>query len=610
MDTADKDSKQVVVRRVAAPQKVRHAGGPAYERDSRQTANQIGKAILLGVVLLSIGIGLFFRFKTARFTNLVSLPAVEAADVARNFRMHRVLVTSITYPLGLSGSRPDAKGYDIGRPPLYPLALAAFFKTRGISDDAVIMFNALCMFALAWVLYRIMLLAFDRSIAVWSVLAYFGGVQIIGMTLTADGIMLTALLFSLAVLAALHALKAYSAPPPTATEQETPAPPRLPWLWLAGVGIMAGLAYLAGYFSPLLWLPLAAIATAGLGARRKPAMLLIIGIALFFGLLWWGRNMVTIGQPWSRLQASQLVMNTTEFPGVSVLGALSEAPGNPGLYLLSHPADAFKKVARGLTELYRSVPDLTNIYLFAFLIAGFIWLPKTPERRLLYAALLWTLGIQLLTSAFTNASDAPLGVVRPLATGLSVGAVILWLRSLQANRGLRFLAAAGVIAIAAVPYLASVAMGRPVRPGASVIRVAEFSKGLDLEQKSVILTDNPWIVAWYGPHRAILLPTQPQDLDTVMRLGRAPHLVYLTSEIIRGSRGPNDPWRKALENQEQTKKLGLPLPMGGELLTLTPLGAKELKPETVKRFNDARKNIAQSQSARSTNNTSAPAKNQ
>lgn len=587
MSSDDGGQQPVAVRRVAVPSRTRPLPGQPYDRDPRQTANQIGKAILVGVVLLSLGVGLFFRFKTARFTNLVSTEAIEAAQIARNFRLHRTLATRITFPYAVAGSHPDTKGYDIGRAPLYPVALGLFFQTRGISDDAVVMFNALCMFALAWVLYRIMALAFDRGVALWSVLAYFGGVHIIGMALTADGMLLTALFFALAVLAALHCLKATTtAPPPDAQSPTTPTDKaRMPWLWLVGVGVMGGLAYLAGRFSPLLWLPLAAVATAGLGARRKPAFVLVIGLSLLFGLLWWGRNLVAIGQPWSRLQMAQLVMNTSQYPGISVLGTFSDAPGSPLAYLLTHPGDTLRKVARGLIELYRAVPDITNIYLFAFLVGALIWLPKTPERRLLYSILLWTLGIQVLTSAFTTASDAPFSIVRPLATGLSVAGVVYWLRGLQVKRGLRLLAATGVVLVVAVPYLASAGLGRPVRPGAPVVRVQEVCKYLDLEEKAVFLTDSPWVVAWYGPHRAILLPKQPQDMDALTRLSRAPHLVYLTRDLLTGGRGADDPWRKALTQPEETRQLGPALFFpDNELLTMTPQGAKELKPETRKRF--------------------------
>lgn len=589
MSSDDKGQQPAPVRRIAVPSRTRSVSGQPYDRDPRQIANQIGKAILLGVVLLSIGVGLFFRFKTARFTNLVSTEAIEAAQIARNFRMHRTLFTRITYPYALAGSHPDSKGYDIGRAPLYPMALGLFFQTRGISDDAVVMFNALCMFALAWVLYRIMALAFDRGVALWSVLAYFGGVHIIGMALTADGILFTALLFSLAVLAALHCLQATTASESTTGPQATAPGPvsatRRPWIWLAGVGVMGGLAYLAGRFSPLLWLVLAAVATAGLGARRKRAFVTVVGLSLLFGLVWWGRNLVAIGQPWSRLQMAQLVMNTSQYPGVSVLGAFSDAPGSPVAYLLSHPGDTVRKVARALVELYRAVPDITNIYLFAFLVGAIIWLPKTPERRLLYSVLIWTLGIQILTTAFTTGSDAPFSIVRPLATGISVAAVVYWLRGLQVNRGLRLLTATAVVLVVAVPYLASTMLGRPVRPGAPVVRVQEIAKYLDLEEKAVYLTDNPWVVAWYGPNRALLLPKLPQDVAAITRLSRAPHLVYLTRDLLSGGRGADDPWRKALTEPEETRKLGPALFFpDNELLSMTPQGAKELKPETRKRF--------------------------
>jgi hypothetical protein len=581
MEQSHTEPNQAPAQRVAASVLGKRSKASAPASDPRARVNRIAKGVLLGVVLLGIGVGLFFRFKTARFTNLASPDAIQSAQIAYNVHKHRSLTTSITYPLVLAGARPDVAGHDLGGPPAYPVALGLFFHLRGNSDDGVVMFNALCMFALAWVLYGIVCLAFDRNSALWSVLAYFGSVPIIGMALIANGVLLTALFFSLAIFLALHAMRRSSGLTSAATEESASAtPPRVPWPWLVGVGLCAGMAYLSGYFSPLLWLLLAGVAAASMGRARRPVAATILGIALLFGLAWWGRNLVLTGRPWSLVQMSQLVMGTHEYPSQSVLGSLSDAPANPALYLLTHPQEALRKMAINGVEVYKAVPDLANLYLWPFLAIFLLTRPKTAEQRLLRTVFLWGLGIQGVTTILTTGAADPLGILRPIAIGASVAALVQWLRGIEMTRVLRLVSALAVIVVLGIPYVASLVMAGPVRTP-SLANVSQMPRALDLKDKTVFLTDNPWITAWYGHYRSVLLPKQPQDLGTIASAGRAPHLIYLTANGVRALKagGPEDPWTKFLSDRKQTAQLGMMMPLPGkelELLILTPPGAQEL----------------------------------
>lgn len=564
---------------------VRRPAGQAHRRDSRSTANQIAKGLLLGVFVLGIGTGLFFRFKTARFVNLVSPQAMDAGQIAYNLRMYKTLATRVTYPLALTGSHPDTKGYDIGCHPLYPVVLAAFFKTRGVSDDTVVMVNALCMLALAWVLYGIVLMAYDKSAAVWSVLAYFVSVQIIGMALTADGVMLTALLFSLAVLLGLHALRRSQAESAPDAPQRASSRLSSPWPWLVGVGLAGGLAYLAGRFSPLLWVVLAAAVTANMGRSRRAAAAVVLLAALLLGGLWWGRNLAALGTPWPVLERSELVMGTREYPGSSLLWSVTGGPANPVFYLITHPRDTFVKLATGAAAFYRSIPDVANLYLFPFLVGGLLWLPKTPERRLLWTVFLWALVTQVAVSIITVPTDAALGLLRPLAVGLAVAALVQWLRGVRMPGVARVLATLGVTLVLALPYAAGVLRGGIVQPSPSVAAMAQLPKWLDIPDKAVFLTDNPWIVAWYGRYRSILLPDTPPDLDKMAKLlAHPPYFMYFTAAGPRKGSSQQDAWPKLLSDPRQASRMGLPLPLPNrEFLVLTPLGMKE-SPKSVERF--------------------------
>lgn len=551
----------------------------------------------MGVVVLGIGTGLFFRFKTARFVNLVSLQAMDAGQIGYNLRMHRQLATRVTYPLALTGSHPDTRGSDIGCHPLYPFVLAAFFKTRGVSDDTVVMVNALFMFALAWVLYGIVLMAYDKSTAVWAVLAYFVSVQIIGMALTADGVLLPALLFSLALLLALHALRRSQASDEGVAARSPLQRLASPWPWLVGVGLAGGLAYLAGYFSPLLWIPLAAAATAQMGRFRRRATVLVLLVAVAVGGLWWVRNTIALGTPWPLLSRSELVMGTREYPGTSLLWSVSGGPSNPVLYLLTHPRDTVVKLADGAAMFYRAIPEVTSLYLLPFLAGGLLWLPKTPERRLLWIVFLWTLVVQVVVSCLTLPTDAVLGLLRPLAVGLAVASLVQWLRGRRMAGALRVLLVLGAILILALPYAASTLRGRPMPPRPSVAMMGQLPVALDLRESTVILTDNPWLVSWYGRFRSILLPSSPQDLEKMQKtLRHPPHIMYFTADGRRNGREQQDAWPKALSDPRQASRLGLPLPLpNNEFLLLTPLGMKE-SPQSVERIKQIYEKMKQASS--------------
>lgn len=169
---------------------------------------------------------------------------------------------------------------------------------------------------------------------------------IIGMALTADGVMLTALLFSLAVLLGLHALRRSQAESAPDAPQRASSRLSSPWPWLVGVGLAGGLAYLAGRFSPLLWVVLAAAVTANMGRSRRAAAAVVLLAALLLGGLWWGRNLAALGTPWPVLERSELVMGTREYPGSSLLWSVTGGPANPVFYLI----DLVEHLARDAHE--------------------------------------------------------------------------------------------------------------------------------------------------------------------------------------------------------------------------------------------------------------------
>ncbi|MBD3293719.1 MAG: hypothetical protein GF393_12400, partial [Armatimonadia bacterium] len=156
--------------------------------------------MLLGALVIGIGVGLFLRFYSTHFAQLATIDAFNAAQVALNVERGVGLKTSVVYPMHAALGDAWSSRHDINTGPLYPLAMGMFFKARGAEDRSVAVFNGILMLLTAAFLYGLLKLVYDKSIAVWAVLAFFISMKAISQALAAGG----ATIGGLVVTAALY----------------------------------------------------------------------------------------------------------------------------------------------------------------------------------------------------------------------------------------------------------------------------------------------------------------------------------------------------------------------------------------------------------------------
>lgn len=564
------------VRQVVQQRRARGAGR-ADAADSRAAVNRLARAWILGALVTGLGVGVFLRFYSTHFQQLATTDAVNVAQVARNVQRGAGLKTSVVYPLHVGLGMKDRGRHDIAGGPLYPLTLGIFFKGRGVEDSAVALYNGILFLLTGAFLYGLMKLAYDKSIAIWTVLAYFVSMEAISQALSAGGatigaLMVTASLY-FAMLALHNAEREATAQPP---EGEEPPSALLqayysPWPWAVASAIAIGLCCLTGQVGWIAVGGLVWLATR-LGERRKTALAVVAVIGLLIIGPWMVRNLKHFGSFNTPLQSYSLLMHTQEHPGRSFIWATDGLPKSPVVWALSHPGQMLRKLAVGVATLYRTVPALLNPYLFAFLLVGVLVLEKNRSQRLLWGMFWLILLAQLLTVAMYDRDADPPAVMTPLGIGLAMAALIGLMRERLPSRQAFVGVGVAAAVILALPYAASSVIGGrgPYSPSKPALDLMANT----VLPKAVIATDIPWQVAWYGGHRAVPLPANDKELAKLQKAGVEPDVVYLS----RGLRSPKvekgrEYWARLLvtgQGVEDLKPLGKAqmLPNGEALITL------------------------------------------
>ena len=559
-------------------------GRAAVARDSadaRAAVNRVARAWLLGAIIAGFGVAAFVRFYGTHFEHLVTNDSINVAQVARSVQRGRGLKSDVIYPLHTAIGKPGPGRHDIATGPLYPLALGMFFKGRGAEDSAVPLFNGILLFITAAFLYGLIKLAYDKSIAVWTTLAYFVSMEAISQALGAGGATIGTLTVTAALYFALMAVtNAEREPAARADDDEPPAIDRVkaflatPWPWAVLAAITIGLSYLTGMVG---WLAVAGLVwlASRHGVRTRKSFAIVAIIAIIVTAPWLARNVKHFGWPVSPLSRYSLIMLTGQFPGNSLMSETSGVPGSPELWAITNPGEMLRKLSVGLTNLYGAVPDTINRYLFPFLLVGVFVLAKTRRQRLLWGMVWFVLLAQVLTVAIYDRDGDPIAVVTPVALGLAVATLITLMRRHLTVR--RAFVGTGIAAAAIVawPYTASLIGGGSPPPLASKPVLDDFVNMQSVARsvrEATIATDIPWQMTWYTGVRAVLLPANDPALEKMRATGLEIDLIYISRDLAapRVPRGHED-WARMLQRREIANGLGLYRPWDDELATPNPV---------------------------------------
>ncbi len=538
------------------------------------------------------------------FNGLDTRPAMDNAQAARHLANGDGWVTSVVRPLSLVAAPRLDNHPDLVNPPLFKLITSALFKADGDKAPLAALASGLGWILCGWLIYlftsdltgrrRAGLLAFG----LWVVHVKAAHFSILAENVTWSAAILTAILW-----AHTRAERHRHAVPEEVDVDD--ALSHLPLMTAAASGVLAGLF---GLMEPALlwvaWLPLilywirwayrtslpdltriyysssikrdfAFRAKTGyvwrlLAVFLLPALLLVLP---WFAWVW----AVCAEQLPTGLRLYSAMANSDLYPGDSIYRYAVKPPDNAFTFWLLQIKPVLRDSLKVLPQLPEMWLHLAGILPAILLVMSFFTSSGTGIRALrtmtgwmLLASVIFFNLLSLNSGYFLIFLPAVLilGVAgldqqmqrwpditpRPRRTSRlrhnKPGRLALALRFLLAFR--RPLTAALVLLLAALP-LVNLRLHLPRKmpmttpPGLTYI----FNHGTDAD---VLLTDEPWLAAWYGHRKAVWFPQKAEGIDTIMERGIRFDWVYIVFPPMPDKREIGDWWMDIIRHKNTSWK--------------------------------------------------------
>jgi 4-amino-4-deoxy-L-arabinose transferase-like glycosyltransferase len=470
---------------------------------------------------------LFFR---TQFTGLVMVDAMDAAQVARHISQGDGFTTSFIRPLSL-GLVPRVTSHpDLNNPPLQPLILAVAFNLFGASDRTVGMVSLLFAVLTTAMTYLLGARLLDNHVGALAALLVTLTIGLLKAGVAGIGVSCTAFLLALLFFAVVQH--------------------RGTAMWSALCGAIAALAYLTDYGVLLLAAVACALVALSRPARRLQHAALFAAGFLLLNMPWAVRNWSVAGSPIAGMKLYSVAMWGATNPATTLYRQQSPAGAGPITFAAGHLTEVIKKSLLSLNEFESMLATAFGIVLLPlFGIALFTDLGSVGANRLKWAVLLGLVLAGLSAAVGRPRFDfvyCALGVV----AALGAMGVVLVLRRRNIGSTATAGAVAALLAVSAYPISLNALPGS--RPGKPDRRNLDYI-GKALPAKAIVVTDQPWSVAWYANRTAVWLPlavppqpdenpnmsiadaadaTQSRRFLALEKVGVRPSAIYLSSDLL------------------------------------------------------------------------------
>jgi hypothetical protein len=484
-----------------------------------ETVGKIGLVLLVSLVVIVSHL----IYHAGRFKGITDINALDYAQVARNVSQGEGFTTNIVRPLSLCRVPRIEKHPELTFAPLHPYIASLFMRMMPDKDRAIALSCGMGFLLTAPVVFFLGWQLFDIRTGYLSVALYATNTMLLRYSISGLEVMWLGLWCSLLLLV-LHALSR-----------------KQRWrIVLAGIaGLLLALIYLTQYLWIVILLPvLVFVFISSEKTRRWQACIVLLLVFAVVIAPWCVRNAQLTGNPFFTFRVAESIMGTRTNPGNTLYRQFTDAYPSWAWYLMDRPLEVLEKVRDGLQVQYMALPQIAGGFLSAFFVVSIIVSlgTKTFERvRYLWYAMFAVLVLALAVVAPDQRLIAPLA---PFATVVAAG---FFLRLLNARieepvqeRRQRYLnLGIGVlIVIHALPLGFDLFRFREVTPEQrAVVGAAQAAREAAGVTDGPIVTDVPWIMAWYADRTAVWLPKTTGDLRNIEdKLGKIPWLM-LTPQV-------------------------------------------------------------------------------
>ncbi len=484
------------------------------------------RRFVLHLVWLLPCVFLFAGFFQKNFTALHRPEAMDAAQLGRHISNGEGYRTTLLRPISLDPRLHTTLQPEIQHAPLYPLLLAIGFNLLGgggddvaKGDHTVALLATLLGLATALLVYLLALRLFNRTTAGLAALLVSLNVGFLSACVEGAELPLLALLATLlAFLIFRH----------TGRVRES-----------AWCGATCGLLYLADFAMLPLFVPVAAVVTLSQPSRRRAHLLAcLLGLLLFVGP-WLVRDWRVTGRPLGATRSRVLAEATDRYPQTTLYRVpVEQAPTSLG-FLRTRPREVAKKTVQNFGALEAKFPAVLEGALLLLLgLAIFADLGRRAAYRVRWA-LLSGAALLILNLAVGDSRFDQLYAFLGVVAVLGVGAFVRLVKARSFSPRAQALLLAALLAVGSAQLLMTIALRvRPLTPDRQSLTYLREQVPAD----ALILTDEPWAVAWYAKRPALWLPMEPgpdeqerttAPLEKVVDVTRQPAFLALERAGLR-----------------------------------------------------------------------------
>lgn len=514
-------------------------------RQSDRVQARLRQIGLIAIIALAV-VFIYVVFQATQFDALTDVDALDIAQVARNLSEGEGFTTNWIRPLTLVVDKSLHRHHELILPPLQPLVEAGFFTVFGASARVAAWTSGVAFLITAALTFLLAYRVFDQNIQV----------SIVAMALVATDTALlrysisgleSSLLTMLVTLTFLVLYLHYEKPQHR--------------LWLSAVaGALASLIYLTSYVWAVAWIPIVLIIW--FNSDRKQRMrnvAIFVVISLLVCLPWFIRNFNLTSNPFFSFRWTETVMNTYSYSANTLARRYDAAPTGLFPFTIAAPREVYRKVRSGLLGLQGVIANTGGPFVSAFFwVAILLPVAGAGLRRIRYASYALFILIAFILSVL--GPDARLIVpLAPLVVVTAVGLFFELVRrrtqELDTRGAARWRGAAiGVLmAVHVVPLLLVMVPAMPTFFTQGE-RLERATNELDtiLKPDEPVITDVPWMIAWYSDRPAVWLPARPVDTRRIeAEVGQIDHMV-LTPLVMRDAEDEKTEawaraWRRALD---------------------------------------------------------------
>lgn len=438
---------------------------------------------------------------------LSEVDALDYAQVSRNLAEGRGFTTDFIKPLSLTRVKRLDGHPDLIFGPLHPLTTSVFMRALGPNRRAVALACGVPFLLTLLVTYLLGVRMFDKRAAALGVALfglYLGTLRysISGLEVCLLGLWVTCLFLVLYLLA-------------QATRYRL-------WL-LAGVGALLGLVYLTKDVWAVLLVPVLVYVYFAVERRRRWVSLgLVLGVCALVILPWCLRTAQLTGNPFFSWRWYETAMETMTNPGNTLYRTYRADIQSPLTFVVYHPVEVYNKLHQGVMTLYGVLATLSGPFALGFfVVAILVPLGNSATERLRYV-LYATYILLFIVLCWVKPSPRliyPMGPMVALIGAALFFRVLTPLTSRYAPREQARYQAWGValfVLLQAVPLLGNLA--NRDRPGIrATAEVEEACRQVADLTSGVIVSDVPWLTAWYAERTSVWLPRSWDDLDRLQQ---------------------------------------------------------------------------------------------